>query len=150
MAWGRRKVGSLIINPSKQIRFVFFVSSLSILSLGLSFLLFFAAFSNILETDVIRACLGNEGFEILSSDLRLFYVMIGLITTVTFLGNIYIGVKLSHTILGPYPKMSTFVRSLTAGEKVDPLSLRKNDWLRDLALDLNALAEKHGQLNKKD
>ena len=50
---------------------------------------------------------------------------------------IYDSIKLSNKLVGPMVRIRRAIRSLAAGEKTPPVSLRKDDFWKDMAEDLN-------------
>ena len=48
-------------------------------------------------------------------------------------------IKLSHRFVGPVLRVREEMRRLAAGESVDPIALRKNDFWHSLATDFNAV-----------
>lgn len=58
--------------------------------------------------------------------------------------------KLSHRFAGPVYRLQKSIQSLTAGQKVEPIRLRKNDFWTDLIDDFNVLAEQVNAMRKRD
>jgi nitrogen fixation/metabolism regulation signal transduction histidine kinase len=64
-----------------------------------------------------------------------------LVVSVLLLGILFIldAVKLTHRIVGPLYRFRKTIQALAAGEEVDPVTLRKDDFLQEMREDFNAM-----------
>jgi len=64
-----------------------------------------------------------------------------LFLSVLVLGILFIfdAVKLTHRIVGPLYRFRKTIQALAAGEEVDPVSLRKDDFLQEMKEDFNEM-----------
>jgi hypothetical protein len=54
---------------------------------------------------------------------------------------------LSNRFAGPFHRIRRTIHGLAAGEPVEPLQFRSNDYWKDVAKDINALGERLRQVN---
>jgi hypothetical protein len=58
----------------------------------------------------------------------------------------FIGIRYSHQIVGPLPRITRALRELGQGKRPAPLTFRPGDALEELAIEVNALADSlHGE-----
>lgn len=134
----RRKLSNLTIDPKAQLRFV----KPFIILMLVAFLVINTIFWQIL------ALRGEAGD---AANTALFAALSGLMSQIVFissLGMILLGILslvfwivYSHRIFGPVVSLRRHITSLLEGKYDSRVKLRKNDELKDLADDLNKLAE---------
>ena len=89
-------------------------------------------------------CFAKEGLEIVIGQNRLMnlnFAVCLILVLLVFLGSIL----LSHRIAGPFEKLKSYLKLLGTGQWGLRMSLRKNDYFRELADDFNQLAERLDQ-----
>ncbi len=142
-AQGRRRgFASWFVEPYKQVR------------LGLIFLLVNSAFAILLLSvfgyyvwDMYMSVAtyfqlaGGESATILSKFTVPLAVGGGLILLFV-IATILVSVRYTHEIYGPLVSIHRFLDDMLAGRSPSPIQLRDSDQLQDLALKLNALAER--------
>ena len=60
---------------------------------------------------------------------------------ISSLAVFFIGIRYSHQIVGPLPRISKALRQIAAGENPDRLKFRPGDVLEDLAAEVNHVAD---------
>lgn len=60
---------------------------------------------------------------------------------ISSLAVFFIGIRYSHQIVGPLPRISRALRQIAAGENPDRLKFRPGDVLEDLASEVNHVAD---------
>ena len=63
---------------------------------------------------------------------------------------VYDTLRLSHRFVGPVYRLRKAIRSLTAGEEIRPIRLRRGDFWKDVIADFNVLAEQVNAMRKRE
>ncbi len=75
-----------------------------------------------------------------NSGVLLDMIIVGLVITCIIL---FLSIRLTHAIVGPIKKTRAVLRQMAQGQPPEnAVKFRKNDWFKELALDLNALADR--------
>ena len=98
-----------------------------------------------LAFSMISLSLGTSAFPTASDAIAQFWSQF----KVALLGFVFIVpivirdlVKLSHRFAGPMLRMRRVMKQAAAGEKVEPVRFRKNDYWQDFAEDFNRVLER--------
>jgi hypothetical protein len=69
------------------------------------------------------------------------YCMFFIGASVVYVGLLFIfdAVRLSHRVVGPLYRFRKTIQAITAGEEVERVSLRKDDFLQELKDDINEM-----------
>jgi HAMP domain-containing protein len=134
----RRKISNFSIDPKAQLRFAQPFAILILASFTTINFIFWEVFStrstmsSSAPPEVLAVLNGIMGQLVLMSSLGM--ALIGLLTLVLWI--VY-----SHRIFGPQVPIRRQVANLMKGDYDYKINLRKNDEFKDLADDLNKLAE---------
>lgn len=142
MSRNQRSAKNILIRPREQLRFavVFFAASSALLTAYVVVVL--TSLMSTLSTIVHQYDLPPEVLPTLLNSLQWSVFFVALFGVVLTLGMLAMGVTLSHRIFGPLIPMGALISKLKAGEYGARADLRKNDEFKELAGDLNDLAEK--------
>lgn len=131
-----------VINPKLQYRLIFIVGILALGVVAFFFILFSAFISNI---DAQVRFVGGPDAPALLEYIQMQRTQMGLymLGGLAFLVTIFsiLGLRETNRIAGPIFNLTRRISALRAGEKIEPVQFRKNDYFPELADEFNGLLE---------
>lgn len=135
---------NLLLEPFKQVRFGLYILGITLFFLGISSLIlvnsFLEQYRHVLA--IFKVVDPHLRWEFIADDV--FYSSIGqmgICFAVFILILFFVIFKLTHRYYGPIVAIKRFTHELKRGNYTARIQLRKNDELKDLALELNQLAQ---------
>ena len=137
----RRKARNLLLRPVLQIKLPLYIILLSVTFGGLAMLLGYFYFEQLYMMMLENTTQGSYLQETISEQLGNFMessvmLLIGYVFLVAGITIIY-----THRMIGPTVTINRHIRALQEGRYASRVTLRKNDEHKDLAAELNELAE---------
>lgn len=133
----QRKVQGFLINPQAQLRL--FAPFLVLFALQCGFVIYaYLKVSSLVEDLIAVESMNVAQAMGLSGDLM---IAGGIAMTASGILSFLFWIITSHRIFGPIVAIRRFIRGLEEGHFSQTLRLRKNDELKDVAEDLNSLAQ---------
>ncbi len=134
----RRKISNFSIDPKAQLRFAQPFGILILTSFATINLIFWQIF-NVRET--VGSSAPPESLAVLNGIIGQVTLMACLGMTLMGLLSLVLWIVYSHRIFGPVVPLRRQIESLRAGNYDVRIRLRRNDEFKDLAEELNKLAE---------
>lgn len=152
----RRNLGSLVIEPFKQIKFGLYVISISLGFISISAGLFVIAFTEQYRhvMNIFNVIDPHQQWELVTNDVfKTNAIRIGIVFLLYIVVMFLVVFRLTHRYYGPLVSISRFVEQMAQGEYDRRLGIRDKDELQDLVIKLNNMAaeleKKHGLTEKK-
>lgn len=136
MAIWRRK--QLIIERGLQLRFARFVIFYMLLCCFITAFIVFYSLFLVFSESLVNVYPQHRLPEIFSRAYMAFFWGLGIVVPLIFYGAI----TFSHRIAGPLPKIYQALRDIGQGKFETRVTLRKKDELRELAENINQMAQK--------
>jgi methyl-accepting chemotaxis protein len=140
-----RKISSLVIDSNAQLRFA---QPFAILILAIFATINFIFWQIFSERNALSSSAPPEVLATLNGIMGQLVLMCSLGMVLIGLLGLVLWIVYSHRIFGPQVKIRRQIANLMKGDYDYKISLRKNDEFKDLADDLNRLAE-HLKLQTK-
>ena len=137
----RRKARNFLLRPMLQIKLPLYILILSFIFGALAMLLGYFYFEQLYLMMLENTTQGSYLQNAISEQLNNFMessvmLLIGYVFLVASITIIY-----THRMIGPTVTLNRHIRALKEGHYSNRIALRKNDELKDLAAELNELAE---------
>ena len=136
----RRSVHGLLIQPHKQLGFVFVYLGGGVLALAVLMFYLLALLENNFTQLVPVYNIAPDAAQAMFDSLRVARISLGILTLVIIAATFYAGIKLSHKVFGPFVPFFRHVKALMAGNYSSRVHLRDGDEFQDFKESLNELA----------
>lgn len=136
----KEKRSKILINPSFQLRFIFYYISAVLLSISIFYLAELYFFNQMFKEGIELNLPANHVYFKLIVKQKMFMTKIFAITAlfVTIILFVF-GLLLSHRIAGPFIKLNNYFKKLGKGEPTGKISFRKNDFFQEIPNSYNEM-----------
>ena len=138
----RRGLGSILVDPYKQIKIGLLFIILNFLFSAAIFGIFGYYVMSIYEAVSTYFTMSAQESLITFAKFQVPLAVCGVITAGFVALTLFLSIRYTHTIYGPLISINRFLEDLLEGKKPDAIKLRKSDELQDLAEKLNTLGER--------
>jgi signal transduction histidine kinase len=138
----KRKLRNFLLEPSLQIQFGF---ACSILAIGYTIALFYFLhinFDDLIAKFLVGSELKNEAAALLALRQKWIISRVILIGLLFIFSMVLLSIFYTHRMVGPIRQITKHVTELRKGNFASRIHLRKTDAFKNLAEELNLLAEK--------
>lgn len=147
MSSKNRSIKNLIINPTYQLKYVFWVSSAGVILIAVNAIVFYHYIRENYALLVNLSPMDDSAKAQLYQELNEIVIKLGIFGLIFIVLTAMIGIRISHRTAGPLYHFKRIFNEVKGGNMNARVRLRPNDDFRDVAEAFNEMMD---SINKKN